>query len=75
MPVTIVNFDDQQVFEASLVENIQRADLNPIEKASGFKEYLDRYHVTQEQLANRLGMDRTSVSNLVNLLNPAQSRA
>ena len=69
VPVTIVNFDDQQVFEASLVENIQRADLNPIEKASGFKEYLDRYHVTQEQLANRLGMDRTSVSNLVNLLN------
>lgn len=69
VPVTIVNFDDQQVFEASLVENIQRSDLNPIEKAFGFKEYLDRYHVTQEQLANRLGMDRTSVSNLVNLLN------
>jgi ParB family transcriptional regulator, chromosome partitioning protein len=69
VPVTIVNFDDQQVFEASLVENIQRADLNPIEKAQGFKDYLDRYGVTQEQLAGRLGMDRTSVSNLVNLLN------
>jgi ParB family chromosome partitioning protein len=68
VPVTVVNFDDQQVFEASLVENIQRSDLNPIEKAQGFKDYLDRYHVTQEQLAQRLGMDRTSVSNLVNLL-------
>lgn len=68
VPVTVVNFDDQQVFEASLVENIQRTDLNPIEKAQGFKDYLDRYHVTQEQLAQRLGMDRTSVSNLVNLL-------
>src|SRR5262249_52108864 len=68
VPVTIVNFDDRQVFEASLVENIQRADLNPIEKAQGFKDYLDRYGVTQEQLAQRLGMDRTSVSNLVNLL-------
>lgn len=68
VPVTVVNFNDQQVFEASLVENIQRTDLNPIEKAQGFKDYLDRYHVTQEQLANRLGMDRTSVSNLVNLL-------
>jgi ParB family transcriptional regulator, chromosome partitioning protein len=68
VPVTVVNFDDQQVFEASLVENIQRADLNPIEKAQGFKDYLDRYSVTQEQLAGRLGMDRTSVSNLVNLL-------
>lgn len=68
VPVTVVNFDDRQVFEASLVENIQRSDLNPIEKAQGFKDYLDRYHVTQEQLAQRLGMDRTSVSNLVNLL-------
>jgi ParB family chromosome partitioning protein len=69
VPVSIVNFDDQQVFEASLAENIQRSDLNPIEKAQGFKDYLDRYHVTQEQLAQRLGIDRTSVSNLVNLLN------
>lgn len=68
VPVTVVNFDDRQVFEASLVENIQRSDLNPIEKAQGFKDYLDRYHVTQEQLAQRLGMDRTTVSNLVNLL-------
>jgi len=68
VPVTVVNFDDRQVFEASLVENIQRSDLNPIEKAQGFKDYLDRYHVTQEQLAHRLGMDRTTVSNLVNLL-------
>src|SRR5215211_8521821 len=60
VPVTVVNFDDRQVFEASLVENIQRSDLNPIEKAQGFKDYLDRYGVTQEQLAHRLGMDRTS---------------
>lgn len=69
VPVHVVNFNDQQVLEAALVENIQRSDLNPIEKAQGFKEYLERYNVTQEQLAHRLGMDRTSVSNLVNLLN------
>ena len=69
VPVSVVNFDDQQVFEAALVENIQRSDLNAIEKAHGFKEYLDRYQITQEQLAGRLGMDRSSVSNLVNLLN------
>lgn len=68
VPVHIVNFNDQEVLEAALVENIQRSDLNPIEKAQGFKDYLDRYHMTQEQLATRLGMDRTSVSNLVNLL-------
>jgi ParB family chromosome partitioning protein len=73
VPVHVVNFNDQQVLEAALVENIQRSDLNPIEKAQGFKDYLDRYHMTQEKLAARLGMDRTSVSNLVNLLSlPAE---
>ena len=42
MPVRIVDFNDQQTLEAALVENIQRTDLNPIEKALGFKDYLDR---------------------------------
>jgi ParB family chromosome partitioning protein len=68
VPVRIVDFNDQQVLEAALVENIQRADLNPIEKAQGFKDYLNRFHMTQEQLAARLGLDRSTVSNLVNLL-------
>ena len=68
VPVTVVNFDDQQVFEASLVENIQRSDLNAIEKAQGFKDYLDRFTTTQEALAQRLGMERSTLSNLVNLL-------
>jgi ParB family chromosome partitioning protein len=68
VPVRIVDFNDQQVLEAALVENIQRADLNPIEKAQGFKDYLNRFHMTQEQLAARLGLDRTTISNLVNLL-------
>ncbi len=47
---TSSTFDDQQVFEAALVENIQRSDLNPIEKAQGFKEYMDRFGMTQDQL-------------------------
>jgi ParB family transcriptional regulator, chromosome partitioning protein len=68
VPVHVVDFNDQQVLEAALVENIQRSDLNPIEKAHGFKDYIDRYHLSQEALAARLGMDRTTVSNLVNLL-------
>jgi ParB family chromosome partitioning protein len=68
VPVRVVDFNDQQVLEAALVENIQRADLNPIEKAQGFSEYLQRFHMTQEQLAKRLGLDRTTISNLVNLL-------
>jgi len=69
VPVHIVRFDDQQVFEAALVENIQRSDLNPIEKAQGFRDYLDRFGLTQEQLGTKLGLDRTTVSNLLGLLN------
>ncbi len=73
VPVHVVTFDDQQVYEAALVENIQRSDLNAIEKAQGFKEYLEKYGLSQEQLGRRLGIDRTSISNLVGLLNlPAE---
>jgi ParB family chromosome partitioning protein len=68
VPVRVVDFNDQQVLEAALVENIQRADLNPIEKAQGFVDYLQRFNMTHEQLASRLGLDRSTVSNLVNLL-------
>lgn len=73
VPVHVVAFDDQQVFEAALVENVQRADLNAIEKAQGFKDYLYRFGLTHEQLGAKLGLDRTTVSNLVGLLNlPAE---
>jgi ParB family transcriptional regulator, chromosome partitioning protein len=68
VPVRVVDFNDQQVLEAALVENIQRADLNPIEKAQGFKEHLDRFGLTHEQLAARLGLARTTITNLVGLL-------
>jgi ParB family chromosome partitioning protein len=71
VPVHLVAFDDQQVFEAALVENIQRSDLNAIEKAQGFKEYLDKFGLTQEQLGGKLGLDRTTVSNLLGLLHLA----
>jgi ParB family chromosome partitioning protein len=68
VPVRVVDFNDQQVLEAALVENIQRADLNPIEKAQGFQEYLERFKMTHEDLAHRLGLDRSTVTNLVRLL-------
>src|SRR5439155_754320 len=69
VPVHLVSFDDQQVFEAALVENIQRSDLNPVEKAQGFKDYLDKFGLTQEQLGTKLGLDRSTISNLLGLLN------
>jgi ParB family chromosome partitioning protein len=68
VPVRIVDFNDQQVVEAALIENIQRSDLNPIEKALGFKDYLDRFQMTHEQLAGRLGLSRPTITNLVALL-------
>jgi ParB family chromosome partitioning protein len=72
VPVRVVDFNDQQILEAALIENIQRTDLNPIEKAQGFKDYLDRFSMTHEQLAARLGLGRPTITNLVALLELAQ---
>lgn len=69
IPVHVREMNEQQLLEAALVENIQRTDLNPIEKAQGFKEYLDKFQMTQEHLAARIGVDRTTISNLIGLLN------
>jgi ParB family transcriptional regulator, chromosome partitioning protein len=71
VPVRVVNFNDQEVIEAALAENIQRSDLNPIEKAQGFKDYLERFQVNHEHLAQRLGLARSTITNLVNLLDLA----
>src|SRR5205807_9687769 len=60
--------NDQQVLEAALIENIHRADLNPIEKAQGFKDYLERFQMTHEQLATRLGLARSTITNLLAVL-------
>jgi len=68
VPVRVVDFNDQEVVEAALIENIHRTDLNPIEKAQGFKDYLDRFSLNHEQLAHRLGLARSTITNLVNLL-------
>jgi ParB family chromosome partitioning protein len=68
IPVRIVDFNDQQTFEAALVENLQRADLNPIEKALGFRDYLQQYGLTQEELAQRVGLDRATICNFLRLL-------
>ena len=71
VPVRVVDFNDQEVLEAALAENIQRSDLNPIEKAHGFKDYLDRFGMNHEHLAQRLGLARSTITNLVNLLDLA----
>jgi ParB family transcriptional regulator, chromosome partitioning protein len=64
----VMVLDDRKVSELAMVENLQREDLNAIEKASAFKDYLKRYGGTQEELSSRLGLDRSTLSNLIRLL-------
>ncbi len=68
IPVRVFDLDDQRVAELAMVENLQREDLNAIEKAIAFRDYLNNYGGTQEELAGRLGLDRSTVSNLIRLL-------
>jgi ParB family chromosome partitioning protein len=76
VPVHVRMVEDQQMAEMAIVENLQRKDLGPLEKAASFKKYLDQYRCTQEELANRLSIDRSTVANLVRLLElPSQVQA
>ncbi|HIQ19661.1 MAG TPA: ParB/RepB/Spo0J family partition protein [Planctomycetes bacterium] len=68
VPVQVVEADDRQAAELALVENLQRKDLNPLEKAACFQRYLQQYGSTHEELASRLQLDRSTVSNLIRLL-------
>ena len=68
VPVTIVEADDRQTAELAIVENLQRKDLNALEKAASFQRYLDQYGGTQEELAGRLKLDRSTIANLIRLL-------
>ena len=63
MPVRVIDLEDQQVFEIAIIENLQRQDLNAIEKGLAFRDYLNRFGVTHEELAERLGVERSTVTN------------
>lgn len=64
----VVEADDRQTAELAIVENLQRKDLNPLEKAASFQRYLEQYGCTQEELAARLKLDRSTIANLIRLL-------
>lgn len=68
IPARLREADDRLVAELAIVENLQRQDLNPIEKALSFKRYLDEHKCTQEDLAKRLKIDRSTIANLMRLL-------
>ena len=69
IPSIIVDFTDDQMMEIALLENIQREDLNAIEEAQGYQAMMDKLHLTQEELAQRVGKSRTHVTNTLRLLN------
>ena len=69
IPAIIRDDDEQRNKEISLIENIQREDLNPIEKARGIKLLMDEYDLTQAKVAEKLGKSRSSIANTVRILN------
>lgn len=68
IPVLIREFDDTEVLEVAIIENIQRADLNPVDEASGYKHLMERFGHTQDQLSKVLGKSRSHVANQMRLL-------
>ena len=68
IPAVVIEADDKTAAELSLVENLQREDLNPVEQAKGYRDLMQKFGLTQEQAAERVGKSRTDVANTVRLL-------
>ena len=68
MPVVIVDGDDLKIAQISLVENVQREDLNPVEEAFAYQALIERFGLTQEQLSREVGKSRSAIANMIRLL-------
>ncbi|MEW6360291.1 MAG: ParB/RepB/Spo0J family partition protein [Planctomycetota bacterium] len=68
IPSVVRDVNDEKMLELALIENIQREDLNPIEKARAFQQLTDTFHLTQDEMAKRIGQDRSTVTNFIRLL-------
>lgn len=68
IPVLVKEFNDQEIVEISLIENIQREDLNPIEEAMAYKRLMEEFHLKQDEIAERVSKSRTAVTNSMRLL-------
>lgn len=73
VPAQVRDADDREVAELAIVENIQRKDLNALEKAASFQQYLEQYQCKQEELARRVNVDRSTIANLIRLLELPES--
>ena len=68
IPAVVRDFDDRAMLTLALVENLQRTDLNPLEEAEGYQRLIDEFGLTQQQVADAVGKDRTSITNLLRVL-------
>jgi ParB family chromosome partitioning protein len=68
LPVLVRDYTDNEVLEIAIIENVQRADLNPVEEATGYRQLMDRFGHTQEKLASALSKSRSHIANLLRLL-------
>ena len=68
IPAIIKRYTDREIAEIALIENLQREDLNPIESAQAIRELVDKYNLTQEEIAEKIGKSRTAVTNTLRLL-------
>jgi ParB family transcriptional regulator, chromosome partitioning protein len=68
VPVLVKELEELDVLEISLIENLQREDLNPIEEAEAFKRLTEEFHISQGELSTRIGKDRTTIANAIRLL-------
>ena len=68
VPVVIKNYTDQEIVEISLIENIQRENLNPIAEAMAYKRLMEEFHLKQDEIAKRVSKSRTAVTNSLRLL-------
>lgn len=73
LPVLIRDFDDTEVLEIAIIENIQRSDLDPVEEAMGYRQLMDRFGHTQEKMAEALGKSRSHIANMLRLLSLPES--
>ncbi|MEM7440143.1 MAG: ParB/RepB/Spo0J family partition protein, partial [Pseudomonadota bacterium] len=68
LPIIVRNFDDLEVLEVAIIENIQRADLNPVDEARGYQQLMEKFGHTQEKLSEALGKSRSYLANAMRLL-------
>ncbi len=68
VPVILRKADDREVLEISLIENLQREDLNPVEEAEGFRDLIEKFDISHEEASRRIGKDRTTITNALRLL-------